>query len=248
MIPLIEAHRGDSANAPENTMAAVERALSLAVPSIELDVHHARDGTLMVIHDETVDRTTDGSGRVYDMTVDELRRLDAGAKFSPAFAGERIPLLSEVLRRVTPTPARLNVEIKLSPAGADVPQAVAGLLRRFGKQGEYIVSSSDLHCLLQVRAIDPEIVLALIGNGPQILPFALQHGLPWIHCNHRTVNKELVAQAHSQGIRVNVWTVDDSGVLPFWQSMGVDKICTNRPAVMLAAAVATPFFSSDRIG
>lgn len=233
---LIEAHRGDSANAPENTLAAFARALGLAVPSIELDVHPAKDGTLMVIHDDSVDRTTYGFGCVFDMTVEELRRLDVGAKFGPAFAGERIPLLREVLRMVAPTHTQLNIEIKSSPAGANVPRTVTRLLRRFGKQREYIVSSVDLPCLLQVRAIDPEISLALIGNGPEILTHARQHALPWIHCNHRTVNKELVAQAHGQGIRVNVWTVDDPQTLPFWRSVGVDKICTNRPALMLAAA------------
>ena len=236
MTPLIEAHRGDSSNAPENTLAAFERALDLAVPSIELDVHPARDGTLMVMHDDTVDRTADGSGRVGDMAVDELLRLDVGAKFGPAFAGERIPRLSEVLNMVAPTPTQLNVEIKSSPAGANVPQTVAELLRRFGKQREYIVSSFDLSCLLQVRTIDPEITLALIGNGPDILKLARQHGLPWIHGNHKTVDKELVAQAHGLGIRVSVWTVDYPDILPFWRAVGVDKICTNRPAPMLAAA------------
>ncbi|MHB8708388.1 MAG: glycerophosphodiester phosphodiesterase [Desulfuromonadales bacterium] len=231
--PLIEAHRGDSANAPENTLAAFARALASAVPSIELDVHPARDGTLMVIHDDTVDRTSDGAGAVGDMTVDELRRLDVGAKFGPAFIGERIPQLSEVLKLVAPTPAQLNVEIKVSPAGTNVPRAVARLLRRFGKQGEYIVSSFDLSCLLRVRALDPEITLALIGNGPEVLARARQHGLPWINCNHRTVDKELVARAHRQGIRVSVWTVDDPKTLPVWRRMGVDKICTNLPALML---------------
>lgn len=236
MTPLIEAHRGDSANAPENTLAAFERALGLGVPSIELDVHPAKGGTLMVIHDDTVDRTTDGSGAVFDLAVDELLRLDAGAKFAPGFVGERIPQLSEVLRMVVPTRTQLNVEIKSSPAGADVPRTVARLLRQFGKQREYIVSSSDLPCLLKLRAIDPEITLALIGNGPGILTLARQHGLSWIHGNHRTVDKELVAHAHGQGIRVSVWTVDDPETLPFWRSVGVDKICTNRPALMLAAA------------
>jgi glycerophosphoryl diester phosphodiesterase len=233
---LIEAHRGDSANAPENTLAAFERALGLGIPSIELDVHPARDGTLMVIHDETVDRTTNGSGAVHAMAVEELLRLDAGARFGPAFTGERIPLLREVVRMVVPTPVLLNVEIKSSPAGANVSEAVARLLRSFGKQREYIVSSGDLGCLLQVRAVAPEITLALIGNGPEILMRARQYGFPWIHGNHRTVDKELVAQAHGQGIRVNVWTVDDPEALPFWRSVGVDKICTNRPALMLAAA------------
>lgn len=236
MQPLIEAHRGDSANAPENTLAAFARALKLGVPSIELDVHPTKDGTLVVIHDETVDRTADGSGRVWDMTVAELLRLDVGVRFGKAFSGERIPQLSEVLRMVAPTRTLLNVEIKAFPASANVPRSAAELLRQFDKQREYMVSSFDLSCLMQVRAIAPEIPLALIGNGPEVLTLARKHGLPWIHCNHRTVDKELVAQAHRHGVLVGVWTVDGPDTLPFWRALGVDKICTNRPAPMLAAA------------
>ena len=109
-LPVIEAHRGDSANAPENTLAAFQRALALGVAWIELDVHPAKDGTLMVLHDDTVDRTTNGSGAVRDLTPDQLRRLDAGSWFAPSFSGERIPGLPEVLELVAPTATGLNVE------------------------------------------------------------------------------------------------------------------------------------------
>jgi len=189
MLPVVEAHRGDSSNAPENTMAAFERALELAVPSIELDIHPAKDGTLMVIHDDTVDRTTNGSGPVCDMPVDELLRLDAGTRFASHFAGEKLPLLVQVLDRVVPTDALLNIEIKSSPPGMDVPNSVAELLRRFGKGREYVVSSFDLPTLLQVRTIAPEIALALIGDGREILLQARHHHLPWIHGNRTTVDE-----------------------------------------------------------
>jgi glycerophosphoryl diester phosphodiesterase len=239
MMPLIEAHRGDSSNAPENTLSAFECALRLGVPWIELDVHPAKDGTLMVIHDDTVDRTTDGSGAVCHLSVEQLSCLDAGLKFSPAYTGESIPRLIDVLEMVTPTATRLNVEIKSSPRGMDVPQAVVKLLHRFRKQRDYIVSSFDLGSLLDVRAIDSQIMLALIGKMPEILRQAEQHHFPWIHGAHRTVTKETVIRAHAQGIHVNVWTVDDPERLPFWRDVGVDKICTNRPALMLTAATKT---------
>lgn len=233
MTPLIEAHRGDSLNAPENTLAAFERAIRLGVEWIELDVHPAKDGTLMVIHDDTVDRTTDGSGAVCRLSVDEMRGLDAGATFSPAFQGERIPRLVDVLEMIEPFATRLNLEIKSSPPGLDVPLRVAELLRRFGKQRDYVVSSFDLQALLDVRAIAPELQLALIGDGPEILVQAGCHHLPWIHGSHTTVSRAIVALAHSQAIRVNVWTVDDPGTLPFWNAVGADKVCTNCPALML---------------
>ncbi|MCX6970734.1 MAG: glycerophosphodiester phosphodiesterase family protein [Verrucomicrobia bacterium] len=98
-------------NAPENTLAAFERANGLGVPWIELDVHPAKDGTLIVIHDDTVDRTTDGSGAVCEMSVDQLLRLDAGMKFSPAYTGEKIPRLCDVLEMLEDGTTRLNVEI-----------------------------------------------------------------------------------------------------------------------------------------
>jgi glycerophosphoryl diester phosphodiesterase len=236
--PIVEAHRGDSAHAPENTLAAFAAALALEVPAIELDVHPAKDGTLMVLHDDTVDRTTDGTGAVCAMTTDQLLRLDAGARFAPRFAGEKIPRLTQVLDLVAPTGALLNIEIKSSPPGMDVPESVVQLLRRYGKQHAYVVSSFDLPALLRVRALAPEVALALIGDGPEILPLALRHHFPWAHAHAKTVDQPLVARAHAHGIRVNVWTVDTPEQFACWRDLGVDKICTNRPALLLAAARA----------
>jgi glycerophosphoryl diester phosphodiesterase len=233
MPPLIEAHRGDSSNAPENTIAAFALALRLGVASIELDIHPCKDGTLMVIHDDTVDRTTDGSGSVSDFTVEQLHFFDAGAKFSPEFKGERIPRLNEVLQLVANTSTLLNIEIKGSSPGSGISRAVVDHLCRFGKQGEYIVSSFELEALLAVRAHCSEVTLALLGKSAGILPVAERHHIPWIHAEHTTVSRETIARAHSGGIRVNVWTVDDPETLPYWQEIGVDKVCTNRPARML---------------
>ena len=233
MSPLIEAHRGDSSNAPENTIAAFERAIRLGVASIELDIHPCKDGTLMVIHDDTVDRTTDGSGSVSDFTVEQLLCLDAGAKFSPEFKGERIPRLTEVLQLTANTSTLLNIEIKASSPGSGVSRAVVEHLCRFGRQAEYIVSSFDLEELLDVRAHCSEVTLALIGKSADILPVAERHHIPWIHAEHTTVSRETIARAHSAGIRVNVWTVNDPKTLHYWQEIDVDKVCTNRPETML---------------
>jgi glycerophosphoryl diester phosphodiesterase len=237
MPPLIEAHRGDSSNAPENTIAAFDRAIRLGVASIELDIHPCKDGTLMVIHDDTVDRTTDGSGSVSDFTVEQLLCLDAGATFSPEFKGERIPRLTDVLQLVANTGTLLNIEIKGSPLGSGVSQAVVEQLCQFGKQCKYIVSSFELEALLDVRAHCSEVTLALLGESADILPVAERHHIPWIHAEHTSVSRETIARAHSVGIRVNVWTVDNPQTLPYWQKIGADKICTNRPARMLGSSL-----------
>ena len=235
-LPIIEAHRGDSANAPENTLAAFRAAVALPVRWIELDVHPTRDGVLVVIHDDTVDRTTDGSGAVGELTLEALCRLDAGSWFDARFVGERIPTLAEVVDLVGPTDTRLNIEIKSPPPGLDVAQPVVDLLRQAGKEGEYVVSSFDLSVLLEVQALAPEITLALIGHGAGILAPALDHGLPWIHAYHGTLDQAIIADAHAGGLRVNAWTVDDPSTLASWVARGLDKVCTNRPTVMLAAA------------
>ncbi len=233
--PAIEAHRGGSANAPENTLAAFKHALALKAPWLELDIHPSRDGALMVMHDDTVDRTTNGSGAVSELNFDALRRLDAGAWFGPQFAGERIPRLEEVLELLVATDTRLNVEIKPFPTQTTVPATLIALLRRFGKERQYVVSSFDLEALLQMRALAPETALALLGDGREILAPALQHRLEWIHPQYQTLEEGIVAQAHAAGIYVNVWTIDNPATLESWRAMGVDKICTNCPAVMLAA-------------
>src|SRR5690625_6609337 len=114
MKPLIIAHRGASGNAPENTLAAFQLAVEEGADGIELDVHLSKDGELVVIHDDTLDRTTNGTGRVQDKDLDELKTYDAGSWFDSKFASERIPLLQEVID-ILPDDVFLNVEIKNSP-------------------------------------------------------------------------------------------------------------------------------------
>ena len=226
--PILEAHRGHSAAAPENTLAAFRSALALQAEAIELDVHLSKDGHLVVMHDDTLDRTTNGRGALAGLNLAELRQLDAGAWFGPSFAGEKIPLLAEVLELLTPTRTRLNIEIKYSPRIQQAARQVVDLLRQYGRQDFYVVSSFDLPALLVVQALAPEITLALIGEGAQILPLARQHGLPWIHAYHRTLTDETIAEAHAAGLQVNTWTLDDPQQLAAWAQRGVDKICTNR--------------------
>ena len=235
---IIEAHRGARAEAPENTLAAFQRALDLKAPSIELDIHPAADGTLMVIHDDTLDRTTDGTGPVAALVLRDLRKLDAGAKFQAGFAGERIPTLNEAMGRVAPTSTLLNIEIKRPPPGMRVAEGVVQLLRHYGKAERYVVSSFDADALLAVRRLAPEVKLALIGEAPAVLARARELRLPWIHCSHPSLTVELVRQAHADGIRVGVWTVNDTEQVRHWAANGVDRIITDNPRAMLALGLA----------
>ena len=235
---IIEAHRGARAEAPENTLAAFQRALDLKAPSIELDIHPAADGTLMVIHDDTLDRTTDGTGPVAALVLRDLRKLDAGAKFQAGFAGERIPTLNEAMGRVAPTSTLLNIEIKRPPPGMRVAEGVVQLLRHYGKAGRYVVSSFDADALLAVRRLAPEVQLALIGEAADVLARARELRLPWIHCSHPSLTAELVRQAHEAGIHVGVWTVNDSEQARHWAEHGVERIITDDPRAILALGLA----------
>lgn len=213
-------------------MTAFRQAAELGARWIELDVHATRDGVPVVIHDSRLGRTTNGSGPVCELAWEEITRLDAGGWRAPAFVGEPVPRFEDVARWAADAGVSLNTEIKARPCA----EPVALILRKLGKEREWVVSSFDLDTLLDVRACTPEIALALIGNGPDCLCAALEHGLPWIHCQFRTATPDVVARAHAAGIRVHVWTMDDPALYAHWARRGVDKVCTNRPGPMLRAA------------
>lgn len=233
VLPIVEAHRGDSAHAPENTMAAFRQAASLGARWIELDVHATRDGVPVVIHDARLERTTDGTGAVRDLTWEEISRLDAGSWRAPAFAGEPPARFVDVAQWAAASGVDINTEIKARSCADPVVRT----LRDVGKESEWVVSSFDLGTLLDVRACAPELALALIGNGPECLRAALQHDLPWIHCQFRTATPDVVSRAHAAGIRVHIWTMDTPALYAHWARCGVDKVCTNRPGPMLRAAL-----------
>ena len=232
--PIIEAHRGDSANAPENTIAAFRQAVELGIHSIELDVHPTKDGELVVMHDDNVTRTTDGQGEIADLTLAEIRRLDAGSWFAATFAGEAVPTLAEVFELLNGTSTRLNIEIKASPASELVAMKLKSLLHR-ASEG-HLVSSFDLGALLAVREMTPNVTLAMLGSGQECLDLARENGFSWMNVHYKSVTNDLVAQAHASGIRVMIWTLDDAALFEQYQQWGVDKICTNRPGMMLAEA------------
>src|ERR687886_2515618 len=148
-------HRGAMGHCPENTLASFERALELGADWIELDVHLSRDGALVVIHDESLDRTTDGHGLVKDHTLAELKRLDAGAWFGAAFAGQGIPTLDEVLVWAGERDTIVDIEIKNAPIYyAGIEEAVIRTLDRYGMTERAIVISFDHRSVARVKTTD----------------------------------------------------------------------------------------------
>jgi glycerophosphoryl diester phosphodiesterase len=237
MLPILEAHRGYSGRYPENTLLAFRKAIEAGATSIELDVHVSADSELIVIHDATVDRTSNGHGAVAELTAAQIAKLDAGSWKSPEFAEEKIPTLEEALALTLESNVIFNVEVKKFAGGLRDAKRLTDLLQRYAPRGStHIVSSFDLEALLQVRQADDSIPLALLGSqGSLLLPEAVKHHFPWIHCYFRTVNRELMSAAHRQNIKVMIWTVDQPALLQHYIRLDVDKICSNYIAEMILA-------------
>jgi len=217
-------HRGACAYAPENTFASFAKALELGVDMIELDVFCCGSGELVVIHDESVDRTTNGKGLVAEMDYDTLRGLDAGC-------GEKIPLLSEVFDLVDRR-AKINIELK----GEGVAVPVVALIERYvrGKGWSYddfLVSSFDHSQLLDVRSINSQLKTGANIDSRDINYKHLLEGpgLYSIHPSVDIVDSLFVDDAHRMGLKVFVWTVVEPEDIERLKGLGVDGMFLNRP-------------------
>jgi len=230
-------HRGASAAAPENTLAAFRRALELGADGFELDVTLSKDGETVVIHDDTVDRTTDGRGDVSEMTLAEIKRLDAGAWFAPKFAGERIPILQEVFD-LAGGKAFINIEIKSRTISTNgIEQQVVELVRRNQLVDRVIISCFNPFALWRVKRIAPWLATGLLYaedlppwlSGAWAAPFL---GLKALHPKHTMVDAAYMGRAKAKGYQVNVWTVDQEPDMQRLLALGVHGIITNRPDVL----------------
>ncbi len=222
------AHRGASRTFPENTIAAFRGAIEEGAAMCELDVQLSRDREVVVIHDDTVDRTTGGHGAVGEMTLAELKALDAGARFQgPCGRGERIPTLDEVFAA---TSGRCDLNIELKTAGFEAE--VHALMRKWNATGSSMVSSFDWDALAAMRQLDSSVKLGVLAeaDAPRMLDAAMRLAAWSINPRYDMVTEELCARASDLGLKVLVWTVDDPGLMRLLIGRGVDGIMTNYPA------------------
>jgi glycerophosphoryl diester phosphodiesterase len=238
--PLVVAHRGGAALAPENTLAAFENALKLGVDMVECDVHLSQDGQVVVMHDPDVSRTTNGSGQIGELTLADLKQLNAAAKFPGGYAAQTIPTLAELLDLVKGK-AGIQIEIKVNAVGARYPgieQKVIDLVNARGMTNEVIIISFDFPTLKQVKAIDAHIKTGalvradwfLLRNPDKSVSEAIeQTGADYFMPTASPVNQAIVEAAHARGIKMGVWTVDTSADMKRYAGYGVDAITTNRP-------------------
>lgn len=230
------AHRGFSATAPENTLAAFQAALKAGAEGLELDVQMTRDGQVVVIHDEKVNRTTDGVGWVKDFTLADIRMLDAGAWFDAEYAGQKIPLLSEVLELVADTQVLVNIELKSGLVQyPGLEQAVLQLGADHKMTDRLIISSFNHFALRHIRMQNSDIELGVLYMEGMVDPwlYADHLGAQAIHPFYPAVIPEIVQGAHQHGIAVRPWTVDRPEDIRALLGARIDAIITNRPDLVL---------------
>jgi glycerophosphoryl diester phosphodiesterase len=223
MMANIMGHRGAPADKPENTLGSFARALAVGVAAVELDVQLTKDGRLAVIHDETLDRTTNGRGPVRDLTLAELKKLDAGQ-------GEPVPSLEEVFDLVQGK-ADLVVELKQ-------PEAAGALLNFFQERRAFDFATviSFWHPALKaLKQAEPRLNTGVLMVGCPVDPVGLARaaGAGALILQYAYVTPELVAAAHNHGLLVYVWNIDDTKTLIPYLAMNLDGIGSNRPGVLI---------------
>ncbi len=234
----IFAHRGYSGMYPENTMLAFQKALETGCDGIELDVQLTKDKKLVVIHDETIDRTTDGTGNVVDYTLEEIRKFNAAAKSSFAKEFMPIPTFQEYCEWVSKTNLITNIEIKSSIIYyKDIEEKTIEVIKYFNLEDKVLISSFNHLSLCAVKAIDdsfpcgalvPETGLVNAGYAAQ------KFGFEYYHPPYCAIDKSKVQECHDHNIGVNVWTINTMHQLIDCYNWGCDGVFTNYPDVCKA--------------
>lgn len=228
--PLVWAHRGASAYAPENTLPAFQLAVDMHADGVELDVHLSADGQLIVCHDEKIDRTSSGTGEIKSMTLAELRALSFD-NHKEGYSGVPVPTLEEVYALLAPTGLSVNVEIK----GRDprIPAMCCELAGKYGMTGRVIYSSFYHPSLLLVQENDTHLPIAPLYSNEIVYPwlYAASFGACAVHPHFSalTVSPAMIVECHRRGIRVHYWTVDRPEGIRRVAEAGCDAIISNRP-------------------
>ena len=237
----IVAHRGYSARAPENTIAALTLALDQGATAVEFDLHTAGDGTPVLLHDATLERTTDGSGDITEHGADELSGLDAGSWFGTDFAGEPIPTLEAALTTIEPRVRTVFAEIKGVRRLEDV-EAIVAVTRDAGLMDRTVFISMDWGLLDEVRRYEPTALLGPIVEHRARVEYAFDRvagdprSLLDFDARILLAEPELAARAHEAGIALAVWTVDEVRDAARLLEMGVRRITSNQVGRLLAWA------------
>ena len=226
------AHRGFSGCYPENTMLAFEKALAAGCEGIELDVQLTRDGRIVIIHDEAIDRTSDGSGLVKDLTYEELSMADFSYRFRGSVAFQKILTLREYFALVQHRNIVTNIELKTGVCEYEgIEQLVYDLIREYNMENKVIISSFNHHSVLRMKAIAPRIPCGFLSET-WILDaghYVSSHGVEAYHPQFRMLTEPETEDLRAHGVRINTWTVNEPEDIRAMIALGVDGIISNYP-------------------
>lgn len=234
----VQAHRGASAVAPENTIAAFRAAAEQGAKWVELDVALLADGTLAVIHDDSIDRTTSGKGSLGDLTQADLAEMDAGSWFDPQFSSERLPTLEQVIAVLGELGLSANVEIKQHAHHKSLDQLVQAVCSAIGTRRPetgIMISSFDPACLKAMAALEPSLEMAMLWVQPPADWEAQLADIPatTIHIYFKALSIGFLEKAREKNIKVRAWTSNDPSELYSFWTAGLTGVITDNPKIYL---------------
>ncbi|MGO1372331.1 MAG: glycerophosphodiester phosphodiesterase [Senegalia sp. (in: firmicutes)] len=232
MKPIIYAHRGAKGYRPENTMAAFKLAMEMGADGIETDIHLSKDGYLVLIHDEKVDRTTTKKGYIKDMTLDQIKLLDAGSKFSEEFAGEEIPTLEELIILTKDTDIILNIEIKNNKMNyPKIEEKLVELIKKYKIEERVIISSFNHNTIYKIKELDENLKTGILysRNIKRPIRFAKNIRADALHPKHKRVDFKLMIKAKLTGLEINTFTINNTKQMNKMFKYRVDGIITDYP-------------------
>lgn len=236
-MPLVLAHRGANKVAPQNTLPAFQKALDFCADGLETDVHLSMDGHIVICHNYTIDETSNGTGRVDEMTLSQLKGFDFGSYFSDEFKGVTLPTLPELLD-LTKSMKLINIEIKPPQKDCDLVKKVVETIHKYGIVENSIVSCFDPECIRLVKKIDKNVKTGLLYEddelGREIIAFGVakyckQLNADAAHPHRKLISHKEVIDLHDLGIAVNPWTVNKEEEIVRFTQWGCDALISDVP-------------------
>ena len=230
----IWAHRGASGTMPENTLEAFWKAVEFQADGVELDIQYTKDKQIVVCHDETLERTSNGTGFVKDHTLEELKQLDF-SKTHPEAGVVRIPTMKEVFELLKPTNLTINIELKTGIFDyTGIEEDILKLTKEMGFEDRVIYSSFNHYSVMRVKEIAPEIKCGLLEESWLFNAgeYVAKSGVECFHPFYKNMTKELAAEVKSHGLEINTWTANEEDEILELIRNGVDGIISNEPELV----------------
>ena len=230
--PGVISHRGAAGLAPENTRVAIQAGIDHEADFIEVDVQRSADGVLILMHDQTVNRTTNGQGAVGNLTWDEISKLDAGSHFDKEYAGETVPILDSIMEMIEGSTSTLVIEVKKPHLYPGIEEQIAESIQHYEAQNQVIIVSFDHEWLRKFNTLMPNVTIGLLSIYPITIPNIAKSQSIDVYWTSVILDPTLIYRLHSQGHQVWVWTIDNSYMIRLLMWLGVDGITTNRPDLL----------------